>query len=254
MSRASPTTTTKRCVDARARDARPLSAAMHAISHDVRGAGRVTRPWLPGRWEPTRVARCRHSCATGSEAMVNARVRCFTAALGSAVVLLVACTSNASTLITSEGGLATTQAVPTVTTTTPQAGTGPTSSETCDSQTPIGRGNNTIPEVQGIATDATVYGLLFLKHSPPIRDGEEVKIVWRMTGKGDLSVTSQAPSKRAGVLTFGPEAHAGSTYQRPGDEWGTGFLFDEPGCWHIHLKRSVDGVGDIWFEVEAAGP
>lgn len=184
----------------------------------------------------------------------TARVRCFAAALGLAVVVLVACTSDASTLITSEGGLATTPAVPIVIATMPQADTAPPSAETCDSSTPIGGGNNTIPEVQGIATDATVYGLLFLNHSPPIRDGEEVKIVWRMTGKGDLSVTSQAPSKRAGVLTFGPEAHAGSTYQRPGDEWGTGFLFDEPGCWHIHLKRSVIGVGDVWFEVAAAGP
>ena len=40
--------------------------------------------------------------------------------------------------------------------------------------------------------------------------------------------------------------HSGSTYDRPGDEWGTGFLFDEPGCWHIHLQRTVR-AGDVWM-------
>jgi hypothetical protein len=113
----------------------------------------------------------------------------------------------------------------------------------CDSLTPIRAG-----EVQAVATDATVYGLVFMTHSAPIRAGEDVKIVWRMTGQGDLSVTSVSPSDRPGTLTFGPEPHSGSTYDRPGDEWGTGFLFDEPGCWHIHLQRTV-GAGDVWISV-----
>jgi hypothetical protein len=122
----------------------------------------------------------------------------------------------------------------------------PTSAATtCDSSTPIVNS-----EVKGVSADASIYGLLFLTHQPPIRAGEEVKIVWRMTGTGDLSVTSTSPSARPGVLTFGPEPHNGSTYTRPGDEWGTGFLFDERGCWHVHLERGAVS-GDVWFDVAA---
>jgi hypothetical protein len=95
-----------------------------------------------------------------------------------------------------------------------------------------------------------VYGLLFMSHAGPVRAGDQLKIAWRMTGQGDLSVTSTSPSNRPGTLTFGPEPHGGSTYDRPGDEWGTGFLFDEAGCWHIHLQRTV-GFGDVWINIAA---
>ena len=77
-----------------------------------------------------------------------------------------------------------------------------------------------------------------------------MKIVWRMTGEGDLSVTYESPEGVPAELTFGPEPHGGSSYHRPGDEWGTGFLFDEPGCWHIHFERTV-GSGDVWIDVAA---
>ena len=50
------------------------------------------------------------------------------------------------------------------------------------------------------------------------------------------------------MLTFGPEPHGGSSYQRPGEEWGTGFSFDAAGCWRIHLERSV-GSGDVWLAI-----
>lgn len=119
----------------------------------------------------------------------------------------------------------------------------------CTTPTPIFNGD----EVQGVATDASVYGLLFLTHSPPIRNGEELKIVWRMTGNGDLSVTSTSPSNRPGVLTFGPELHSSSNFNRPGEEWGTGFKFDEAGCWHIHLQRTV-GAGDVWIDIAKSAP
>lgn len=127
--------------------------------------------------------------------------------------------------------------------------TGDATPTACTSPTPILSGD----EVHGVATDASVYGLLFLTHSLPIRNGEELKIVWRMTGNGDLSVTSTSPSSRPGVLTFGPESHSGSNYTRPGDEWGTGFKFDEAGCWHIHLQRTI-GAGDVWIDIAPSAP
>ena len=75
--------------------------------------------------------------------------------------------------------------------------------------------------------DATFYGLLFNPTPLPIKVGE-LKVVWRATGEGDLTVRYWAPDGRPGELTFGPEAHGGSNYNRPGQEWGTGFNFDEP--------------------------
>jgi hypothetical protein len=121
----------------------------------------------------------------------------------------------------------------------------------CTSSTATVASETSFPEVQGTGIDASVYGLVFLSHALPIRDGEEVKIVWRMTGDGDLTVTYEAPNARPGVLTFGPTPHPTSTYNRAGDEWGTGFLFDQPGCWHIHLQRTT-GAGDVWLNVAGA--
>jgi hypothetical protein len=89
---------------------------------------------------------------------------------------------------------------------------------------------------------------MFGERVPP-RAGDEVKIVWRMTGKGPLEVSLIGPNGRPKPLTFGPTAHGlASSYQRPGEEWGTGFRFDASGCWHIRLTRS-DNVGDVWLEV-----
>ena len=74
-----------------------------------------------------------------------------------------------------------------------------------------------------------------------------------MTGDGPLKVSFTAPDGKRKALVFGPDAHNGSSYQRPGDEWGTGFRFPTSGCWHIRLTRT-DSVGDVWFDVRAANP
>jgi hypothetical protein len=132
---------------------------------------------------------------------------------------------------------------PTIVTTVPAA------ERPCAERTPMAAGD--LPEVQGIATDATVYGLVFPLHDGPFVVGDQVKIVWRMTGSGPISITSTSPSGTPGTLTFGPEFHSGSSYDRPGAEWGAGFLFDQAGCWQIHLQREV-GAGDAWFEVVAS--
>jgi hypothetical protein len=71
-----------------------------------------------------------------------------------------------------------------------------------------------------------------------------------MTGRGDLAVSFTSPDGRPRPLVFGPEPHGASSYARPGDEWGTGFQFDQPGCWRIHLQRST-GSGDVWLTVAA---
>src|SRR5262249_19852328 len=57
------------------------------------------------------------------------------------------------------------------------------------------------------------------------------KVIWRATGCGDLAVV--AVDEEGLTLTSAPQAHAGSTWIRPGDEWGSGFTFPHGGCWEL---------------------
>lgn len=95
--------------------------------------------------------------------------------------------------------------------------------------------------------DVELYGLSFARRIP-IRAGDEVKIVWRMTGVGGLDARSISPSGQPVALTS-VEEHRGSNYNRPGDEWGTGYLFSEPGCWHLTFERSRSHA-DVWLQVD----
>ncbi|MEO3790963.1 hypothetical protein ABGB14_12150 [Nonomuraea sp. B10E15] len=104
------------------------------------------------------------------------------------------------------------------------------------------------PEVQGTAQDAELWGLLFVKKTP-LHHGDEIKIVWRMTGEGPLRVKATLPGGAAATLVWGPEEHGGSTWRRPGQEWGTGFVFPEPGCWKVELTRTR-GSGHVWLAVD----
>lgn len=103
------------------------------------------------------------------------------------------------------------------------------------------------PEVEGTSPDAELWALLFA--SPPIHAGDEVKIVWRLTGSGALRIAGMGPAGTAARLTFGPQQHSGSNWTRPGDEWGTGFVFPSPGCWDIHAARD-NATGDVWLLVQ----
>jgi hypothetical protein len=106
------------------------------------------------------------------------------------------------------------------------------------------RGN----EVRAVGSKGQAWGLVMGPHVPP-RLGDPLKIVWRVTGSGPLDVRLIRPDGRSGTLTFGPEPHAVSTYHRPGDEWGTGYRFDQRGCWTITLSRAGTLAGiDVLIE------
>jgi hypothetical protein len=105
-------------------------------------------------------------------------------------------------------------------------------------------------EVHAQSTGASVWGLALGPSGIPPRAGDEIKIVWRMTGIGPLTVTVTAPDGQNHPLVFGPDPHGTSNYRRPGDEWGTGIRFTSPGCWHIHLARN-HATGDAWLDVAA---
>ena len=120
--------------------------------------------------------------------------------------------------------------------------------ETCPTPSRFGVGG-AANELRGASSNGELWGLVLGPDQVPPHIGDELKIVWRMTGSGPLRVAFAAPDGSSHPLVFGPEAHAaGSSYHRPGDEWGTGFRFDASGCWHIHLSRN-DTSGDVWLEV-----
>ncbi len=102
--------------------------------------------------------------------------------------------------------------------------------------------------MRGVGTDAQLWGLALGPGHVPPRVGDELKVVWRMTGAGPLRISFTSPAGTRQPLVFGPEAHAASNYHRPGDEWGTGFRFTTAGCWHIHFARTT-GAADVWLKV-----
>ncbi|MEQ4718840.1 hypothetical protein [Nonomuraea sp. B19D2] len=104
------------------------------------------------------------------------------------------------------------------------------------------------PELRGTAQDAELWGLLFAP-GPPLASREEIKIVWRMTGEGPLRVRATLPDGTPARLAWGPEQHDGSNWHRPGEEWGTGFVFPKRGCWKIELSRTR-GSGYVWLSVK----
>jgi hypothetical protein len=77
-------------------------------------------------------------------------------------------------------------------------------------------------EVEGTSPNADLWALVFA--SQP-HAGDEVKIVWRMTGAGSFRIAATGPAGTLARLTFGPDGPRGSTWTRPGHEWGTSFVF-----------------------------
>ena len=75
--------------------------------------------------------------------------------------------------------------------------------------------------------------------------GKATKIVWRMSGQGDLRLSAISPE---GAILAPAElrVHDGSSWKRPGDEWGSDFTFSQAGCWRLHAERAGD-VGDLWL-------
>ena len=104
--------------------------------------------------------------------------------------------------------------------------------------------------LEGGSDDGTsVAALLERKTGGPLRAGEEVKIVVRMTGAGGLQVSAFGPDGSPAAIDWGPEPHTASNFTRPGSEWGFGVTFAEAGCWTIALSRAEAGSGYLQLEV-----
>jgi hypothetical protein len=103
-----------------------------------------------------------------------------------------------------------------------------------------------LPEAQGTATGGQLWALFFA--GMPIHPMQEIKIVWRMTGDGDLQLAAVGP----GGIHISPnwtQYHGSSNWQRPGQEWGSGFTFPSNGCWDLHATRGTSS-GDVWLVVQ----
>lgn len=141
---------------------------------------------------------------------------------------------------------------PVVTPTSPSSGIpvispSPTATKESCNGTPVFLSEG-FPEVRGTGKDAEVWGLLFAP-GPPLAKGKEIKIVWRITGEGPLKVKATLADGTSAKLAWGPEMHGGSSWHRPGEEWGTGFVFPKRGCWKVELTRT-QGSGYVWLSVK----
>jgi hypothetical protein len=116
--------------------------------------------------------------------------------------------------------------------------------------------NLTTYEARGAATTGDLWALLFVGTLAEPRQavlegviGKQTKIVWRMLGKGEAEFTTVEPD---GTRGFAKDVtrHGGSNWNRPGDEWESIFVFNQPGCWQIHAQRA-DNAGDLWLLVRS---
>jgi hypothetical protein len=127
----------------------------------------------------------------------------------------------------------------------------PAMTSTCPPTAQLDNSGN-LPERQGVGHGATLWALFF-PTTPVLTAGQEIKVVWRITGNGDFSIDATGPGGKVVKPVWGPKLHSGSTWSRPGDEWGTGWVFPAAGCWTINAKRT-SGSGYLVLRVgRAAG-
>ncbi len=122
-----------------------------------------------------------------------------------------------------------------------RAAPGPLGAPGCHPASPIQASAIGLPEAQGTSANASLWLLFFAD----TKAGKDVKIVWRMTGTGDLHLVAIGPQGQRIAPDWGPEAHQGSNWNRPGREWGAGFTMPTAGCWDLHASRA-DASGDAW--------
>jgi len=97
-------------------------------------------------------------------------------------------------------------------------------------------------------TKGELWALLFFETA---HVDEDEKIVWRISGEGDQFQAQAENEEGTRIQPVWMEYHGGSNWQRPGQEWGTGFNFPSPGCWRITVNRG-ETTGTISLNVSGA--
>ena len=101
-----------------------------------------------------------------------------------------------------------------------------------------------LAEVRATSDSIEAWGLLW--QTPPLTVGKEIKMVWRATGSGEVRIRAIGEGGEVIEPTWGPDLHADSNFNRPGDEWGSAFVFPSPGCWEIEITRGTD-TAHVWI-------
>jgi hypothetical protein len=97
-------------------------------------------------------------------------------------------------------------------------------------------------EALATAAGGQVWALLFNGFPFPLH--RPVKIVWRITNSTTLHLSGTGPGGASASLSFF-EPHGTSNWERPGLEWGSGFVFPKPGCWDLHARGGPVSA-DLW--------
>jgi hypothetical protein len=95
-----------------------------------------------------------------------------------------------------------------------------------------------------------MWTLLF-PTAPELQANRELKIVFRLTGGQDVTLTADGPGEKVILPVWGPEWHSGSNFDYPGAEFGAGFTFPEAGCWRIRVVNE-SGVGELVLRIAPA--
>lgn len=98
-------------------------------------------------------------------------------------------------------------------------------------------------EVRGDSASGSLWALFYHR-----RSGESLKTIWRMTGTGDFAVEATGPDGQKIGPDRAPVPHAGSNWNRPGDEWGVFWTIPRPGRWTFEAKRGDGTYGTISVE------
>ena len=79
----------------------------------------------------------------------------------------------------------------------------------------------------------------------PVEAGKETKIVWKIGGSGAFTVGATGPDAASATMVWGPDPHDASSWDRPGTEYGTGFLLPKAGCWTFTAQRASGETGQL---------
>lgn len=163
------------------------------------------------------------------------------------LLLLAACTNSPVT--TAANGTAktpnTTKAVTTIVPSPTPTSAQAVGAAECQPPSALTKSAAGFPETQGTGRGMEIWALLFGN----MKARQDQKIVWRLTGNGAPQFTTIGPQGEHARVVFGPELHEGSNWHRPGAEWGTGFNFQTPGCWDLHVSRGK-ATGDVWIVIK----
>lgn len=94
-------------------------------------------------------------------------------------------------------------------------------------------------EIKGTQSGKSELWALIDGPFPPVRSGVDMKVIVKVAGSGPMSTYADGPEQVQLLPDWGPQPHTGSSWNRPGDEWGSGFTFSEPGCWNIRVVRGT---------------